>query len=133
MYSHPKMRDFDERLNALFREVDRILEDRWGGEYSLRPNRPPRGSTCDPSMDGLFRVDPDFTLGIGSERGRGYLVTLKVATSSTVPPERFDAFMDEAAEFVASLLPRYFPERTLELVRDGDRFKIVGDFSLGAL
>lgn len=131
MFHHPKMVDFDERLDALFREVDRILEDRWGAEYGLRPNRPIRGSTCDPAMDGLFRVDPDFTLGLGSERGRGYLVSLQVATSDRVPPERLGAFMDEAAGFVASLLPRYFPERKLEVVLDGNRFKIVGDFGLG--
>jgi hypothetical protein len=31
-------------------------------------------------MDGLFEIAPDFTVGIGSGRGRGYIVSLRVAT-----------------------------------------------------
>lgn len=70
MYIHPKLRDFDDRLSALFREVDRRLEDRWGSAFVVHPNRPRRGETAN-------------------------------------------------------------PERCLRVVRDGERFKIVGDFSLG--
>ncbi len=131
MYIHPRLRDFDDRLSALFREVDRRLEDRWGGSFSVHPNRPRRGETANPEADGLFEVAADFTPGIGSSHGRGYIVSLRVATLERVPPERFETFMSEAAETVRELLPRFFPERALSVVRDGPRFKIVGDFSLG--
>jgi hypothetical protein len=39
--------------------------------------------------------------------------------------------MEEAAVLVREKLPRFFPDRDLEVVRDGKRFKIIGDFSLG--
>lgn len=130
-YVHPKLRAFTENLEELFRQVDEELEDRYGGRFSLHPNRPRRGETASPEMDGLFEVAPDFTPGIGSERGRGYLVSLRVATLERVPPGEFETFMVEAAELVRERLPRCFPGRALEVVRDGPRFKITGDFSLG--
>ncbi len=133
MYTHAKLRDFDDRLSSLFREVDRRLEDRWGSAFSVHPNRPRRGETANPEADGLFEVAPDFTPGIGSERGRGYLISLRVATLDKVPQERREAFMEEAAGAVMELLPSYFPGRKLRVVRDGPRFKIVGDFSLGSV
>jgi hypothetical protein len=130
-YVHPKLQAFTEALEALFREVDAELEDRYGGRFPLHPNRPRRGETSNPEMDGLFEVAPDFTLGFGSVKGRGYLVSLRVATLERVPPGDFDALMNHTAELVRERLPRFFPGRRLELVRDGPRFKITGDFSLG--
>jgi hypothetical protein len=70
-------------------------------------------------MDGLFEVAPDFTPGFGSERGRGYVVSLRVATQEQVPPERIRDFMEEAAAEIQKRLPRFFPGRRLEVVRDG--------------
>jgi len=144
MYVHAKQREFDEILRALFEEVDRRLEDRWPLAYARHPNRPERGVTADPSADGLFEVAADFTAGIGSGLGRGYLVSVRVATRGylvsvrvatleDVPVDRFEAFMTEAAGTVSELLPRYFPGRELGVARDGPRFKITGDFSLGSL
>ncbi|MDR1445244.1 MAG: hypothetical protein LBI94_10240 [Treponema sp.] len=130
-YVHPKLQAFTGALEDLFREVDAELEDRYGGRFPLHPNRPRRGETCNPEMDGLFEVAPDFTAGFGSERGRGYLVSLRVATLERVPPAEFEALMVYTAELVRERLPRFFPGRSLELVRDGRRFKITGDFSLG--
>jgi hypothetical protein len=136
MYSHPKLVSFTQTLEALFREVDEALEERWEGSFSLHPNRPARGAAANPEMDGLFEIAPDFTAGIGSGRGRGYLVSLRVATLDHVPAPRFEAFMEEAAALVREKLPEFFPGRSLEVVRDRDRlgresFKIIGDFSLG--
>ncbi|GHV51793.1 hypothetical protein AGMMS49579_07880 [Spirochaetia bacterium] len=128
---HPKLAAFTRTLEALFHEVDDVLEDRWGQSFSLHPNRPDRGATCNPEMDGLFEIAPDFTIGIGSEKGRGYIISLRVATLDKVPPDQFEAFMTEAALLIRERLPRFFPERDLEVVRDGNRFKITGDFSLG--
>jgi hypothetical protein len=139
MYVHPKLTAFTDTLDALFREVDDILEDRWGETFPLHPARPGRGTTGSPEMDGLFEIAPDFTAGLGSEKGRGYLVSFRVATLQRVPSEKFEAFMEEAALLIRERLPRFFPGRRLELVRDhggqagtgGMRFKITGDFSLG--
>ncbi|MDR2111018.1 MAG: hypothetical protein LBP32_06895 [Spirochaetaceae bacterium] len=131
MYVHPKLAAFTRTLEALFREVDDLLEDEWGGSFPLHPNRPVRGTTGNPEMDGLFEIAPDFTAGIGSEKGRGYIVSLRAATLETVSPEQFEFLMGEAAALISVRLPVYFPGRKLEVVRDGKRFKIVGDFSLG--
>jgi hypothetical protein len=131
MYEHPKLTAFTGALDALFNEVDEFLEDEWGSSYTLHPNRPRRGSTKNPDMDGLFEIIPDFTPGIGSEQGRGYLVSFRAATLEAISPAEFEFLMTEAAVLVAARLPVFFPGRDLRVVRDGKRFKIVGDFSLG--
>ncbi|MDR2019681.1 MAG: hypothetical protein LBQ14_02835 [Treponema sp.] len=131
MYVHPKLVSFTQNLEALFHEVDTMLEEEWDGAFTLHPNRPGRGSTENPEMDGLFEIAPDFTPGIGSEQGRGYIISLRTATLERVTEEQFEFLMEEAAALVAARLPRYFPGRDLRVVRDGRRFKIVGDFSLG--
>jgi hypothetical protein len=131
MLSHPKQVEFDAKMNALFAEVDGVLEDVYGGEYPLHPVRPSRGVTENPEADGLFEVTPDFTAGYGSTFGRGYLVRTKLRTLEAIPVEVREQFRAEAAQLVAARLPKYFPERVLEIVRDGESYKIVGDFSLG--
>ncbi|MDR1107642.1 MAG: hypothetical protein LBL19_01270 [Spirochaetaceae bacterium] len=131
MYTHPKLTAFTGALEALFHEVDDALEEKWGDCFSPHPNRPQRGETGNPEADGLFELAPDFTPGIGSEKGRGYLISLRVATLEPVQSALFEAFMEEAARRIREKLPRYFPGRSLEVVRDGKRFKIIGDFSLG--
>jgi hypothetical protein len=131
MYVHPKLAAFTAALEALFREADEFLEDEWGGSFPLHPNRPGRGTTANPEMDGLFEIAPDFTLGIGSEKGRGYRVSFRAATLERVPPGQAEFLMEQAAAFIKRKLPEYFPGRGLEVVRDGRGFKIIGDFSLG--
>jgi hypothetical protein len=133
VYEHPKLTAFTDTLDALFREVDEFLEDEWGGTFALHPNRPARGTTGNPDMDGLFEIIPDFTPGIGSEKGKGYLVSFRAATLEKVSPEQFEYLMEISAAFIKRRLPFYFPGRDLNVVRDGRRFKIVGDFSLGGL
>jgi hypothetical protein len=125
------MAAFTKTLEALFREVDAFLEDEWGESFALHPNRPRRGETENPEMDGLYNIGPDFTVGLGSEQGRGYIISLTAATLETVPPEQFELLMGEAAALIRKKLPEFFPDRDLKVVRDGKRFKIIGDFSLG--
>jgi hypothetical protein len=131
MYIHPKLAEFTKNLEAMFREADRVLEEHWAGAFALHPNRPAHGLTGNPEMDGLFEIGPDFTPGLGSEAGRGYIVGFRVATLEPVSPEQFEFLMEEAAEILRKQLPVFFPGRDLSLVRDGKRFKIIGDFSLG--
>jgi hypothetical protein len=131
MYIHPKLIQFTDNLEALFKEVDVILENHWGDTFPLHPNRPKRGQTSNPEMDGLFEIVPDFTVGLNSEKGRGYIVSLRVATLEKVPAEIYEKFMEESAKLIAEKLPIYFPGRNLQVIRDGKVFKIIGDFSLG--
>jgi hypothetical protein len=133
MYIHPKLAEFTGTLEAMFHEVDTALEERWGGAFAMHPNRPGPGLTGNPEMDGLFEIAPDFTPGLGSEAGRGYIVGFRLATLERVSPEQFEFLMGEAAEMLRKKLPVFFPERKLDMVRDGKRFKIIGDFSLGAV
>ncbi|MDR1388345.1 MAG: hypothetical protein LBJ31_00010 [Treponema sp.] len=131
MYIHPKLVAFTEKLEQLFHEVDEFLEDEWGAAFLRHPNRPERGATENPEMDGLFEIAPDFTPGIGSEQGRGYLVSFRAATLEKPGRSQYEFLMNETALQIAKRLPLYFPGRELRVVRDGSRFKIVGDFSLG--
>jgi hypothetical protein len=131
VYIHPKLVAFTGALEAMFHEADEELEKAWGDSFPRHPNRPGWGETFNPEMDGLFEIAPDFTAGFGSEKGRGYIVGFRIATLEQVSPEQFEFFMDLAANLLRQKLPRYFPDRKLELVRDGKRFKITGDFSLG--
>lgn len=118
-------------LDALFREVDEFLEEEWGAVFTRHANRPERGTTVHPEMDGLFEIIPGFTLGLGSSEGRGYVVSFRIATPETISPAQKEFLMEEAAAMIRKKLPEYFPRRDLRVVRDGKRFKIVGDFSLG--
>ncbi|MDR0707860.1 MAG: hypothetical protein LBF60_08310 [Treponema sp.] len=131
MYVHPKLAAFTTALETLLNEVDDEMEEKYAGMFPLHPNRPTRGTSAYSDMDGLFEIAPDFTPGIGSEQGRGYLISCRVATLANVPDTWFEAFLDEAAERVREKLPAYFPGRELSVVRDGSRYKIIGDFSLG--
>jgi hypothetical protein len=131
MYVHPKLAAFTTALEKLLNEVDEEMEEKYTDRFPLHPNRPSRGTTASADLDGLFEIAPDFTPGIGSKYGRGYLVSCRVATLEQVPPQWFEAFLDEVAERVQAKLPAYFPDRRLSVVRDGKRYKITGDFSLG--
>lgn len=130
---HPKLVKFEERLKKLFDEVDHYIEDLYGGKYPLHPARPERGGTANPQADGLFNIGADFTAGYGSEHGRGYLIDVTMATLDAVTGEVRREIYRETAKKVAELLPVHFPERRLEVVQDGNHFKILGDFSLGKL
>ncbi|MDR0910434.1 MAG: hypothetical protein LBM77_11795 [Spirochaetaceae bacterium] len=132
-YEHPKTTEFNARLDALFHDLDHFLEDEWGTVFSLHPNRPARGETSNPEMDGLFRAVPDFTAGYGSKKGRGYIITLKTSTLANIPPAQKEYLMMISANYIAKKLPQYFPERHLEVVKDGAAYKIIGDFSLGTV
>ena len=130
---HPKMAEFDDRLKKLFDEVDNYIEDRYGGRYPLHPMRPARGETSNPEADGLFNVGANFTPGFGSELGRGYIIDVSMSTLEKVADEVRREIYETVAHKVRELLPVHFPERDLRVRRDGNHFKILGDFSLGNL
>jgi len=130
---HPRMAEFDSRMKMLFDEVDGYLEERYGELYAPHPARPERGETSNPEADGLFNIGASFTPGYGSESGRGYLIDVAMATLDKVDDETRLAIRKAAADRIKELLPVYFPERKLIVNRDGNHFKIQGDFSLGEI
>ena len=127
------MQAFDDLMKKLFDEVDSFLEDLYGDRYPLRPMRPGRGETANPEADGLFDIGANFTPGYRSELGSGYLIDLIISTPAKVDADLRREIYETAAEKVKELLPVYFPERELTVQRDGNHFKITGDFSLGSI
>jgi len=130
---HPKIIEFDNRMKKLFDEVDNYIEDLYGERYTLHPSRPARGETANPEADGLFNIGANFTPGYRSELGRGYLIDVAIATLEKVDDNVRREIYETAADKVRELLPLHFPERELTVRRDGNHFKIQGDFSLGEI
>jgi len=128
---HPKMIQFRARLDDMFDEVDHYIENKYGELYPLHPMRPRRGDTANPQADGLFNIGADFTPGFGTEHGRGYIIDIKMVTLEMVDDEVRAEITDDVVEKLRELLPRYFPERKLEIYAEKNHFKICGDFSLG--
>lgn len=128
---HPKTNEWDDSMKAMFDRVDAALEERYGGAWKLRRNRPALGTTSNPEADGLFNVGAFFTPGYGSELGRGYLVEVIVATEETVAPGKREEIESLVRDLLVALLPEYFPGRGLSVDRDGAMLKIHGDTGLG--
>ena len=111
--------------------LDNYLEDQYSDIFTLHPNRPKRGAGANPSFDGVFATSVSFTLGYGSKYGRGYLIVIDVRTLQYVSSSQREEINNRAFLFIQKTLPVEFPERKLEIVRDGNLLKVIGDFSLG--
>lgn len=127
----PRQEKLEADFASLCIELDNYLEDCYEGVFNRHPNRPHRGSGANPSFDGTFSTTAAFTLGYGSEHGRGYLINIDVRTLDRVSPDLMEEIKNRAFVFTQSKLPVVFPDRKLELVRDDGLLKIIGDFSLG--
>lgn len=121
---------WEDQLDKAMRELDQFLEEKYQGQYILHPARPKRGDTINPSQDGLFNVAANFSLGLGSEIGKGYVVDIKLVTLQKVPDDVRDEIEDIALQKLKELLPKYFDTR-LDISKDGTVLKIYGDLSLG--
>jgi hypothetical protein len=128
---HPKQEELEKRLDKLCMALDNYLEDQYTDIFTLHPNRPKRGAGANPSFDGVFATSVSFTLGYGSKYGRGYLIVIDVRTLQYVSSAQREEIYNRAFLFIQKTLPVEFPERKLEIVRDGNLLKIIGDFSLG--
>jgi len=117
----------------MFDEIDDWLEDRYGGKFQLHPNRPRRGRTSNRETDGLFNIGADFSLGYGSKLGRGYVVQIEMSTLEHIPWETRRRIDKDVEDLVRKKLPEFFPGRNLNLERDGNLLKIIGNFNLGSV
>lgn len=130
---HPKTVEWDKKLKGICDRIDIFLEDHYGGEYPLRPNRPERGMTSNPEMDGLFNVQTLFTPGFTSETGRGYLVEIEMSTMEDVTERVKEEIRDIVLVKFKNELKKEFPGRKLEIGIEGNMIKIWGDLKLGSL
>ena len=96
----------------------------------LRFNRPARGCGVTPDTDGLFEIGFSFSLGIASQLGPGYVFRVKVATMSRVSPDFMEKVENEVVDMLKSELPKEFPNRELNVAKDGRNYKIYGDLDL---
>jgi hypothetical protein len=130
---HYKLREWDNKLKKICDEVDAWLEDHYGNLYRLRPNRPERGETFNPEMDGLFNIQAVFTPGYRSEKGRGYVIEVELSTLEPVSSEIKTEIDSIVLSMIRERLTREFPERQLEIGMDANMIKIWGDLSLGSV
>ncbi len=77
---HPKQSALEKRLRAMLDELDNYLEDTYGEYFDLHPNRLARGEASSTLYDGLFSASLKFTMGYGTDSGRGYSVVIDIST-----------------------------------------------------
>jgi hypothetical protein len=106
------------------------MEARYGDRFPLHPARPANGAAARRQYDGLFAFGAGFSPGFGSKFGPGYSLSFRIVTLAPVPDDFRSQFEAEAVEALRTQLAKFLPERRLEIVRDGDVWKIVGDLSL---
>ena len=128
---HPKQEILEEKMAQLCQALDNHLEDIYGDHYRLHPNRLRRGKGSNPSFDGLFSTSLAFTLGYGSEYGRGYVVNVEIRTLDKVSQYDSTKIQAEAFSFISRNLKKFIPDQDLKIVQDGNLMKVIGDFSLG--
>lgn len=133
MVKHPSHEAWESTLKKAMDELDDFLEDKFGGKLRLHPARAERGKTANKAHDGLFDIVASFSMGSGSELGRGYVVDVDMATLQDIPPDLKKEIEDTAIEKLQDLLPKYFPGKDLKVERDGKMIKLHGDLSLGSL
>ncbi len=121
---------WEAKLKIIFDELDDILEDNFGNMYRLHPARSNRGTTSNKSQDGLFDVTANFSLGLGSDYGRGYILKIKMVTLQTIPPEVLTKINNIAMKKISKELPKLFPDRDLKIKKDRNLIKIFGDLNL---
>lgn len=130
---HPKQADLEKRLHTVFTILDEKLEDSYGNLFRLHPNRLQRGKAASNAYDGLFSTGPLFTLGYGTESGKGYIIDIDISTLERVPSKVRDEIEAFAVQTLNELLKTHFPERELSIIKEKNIYKIVGDFSLGVV
>ncbi len=131
MVLHPKIAEWEKKLQKLINFVDDHLENKYHGKYRLHPARPERGKTSSKTQDGLFSITASFSPGYGSKFGRGYVVDMHIATLEEVPDEEMAEIENEVFELLKEKLPEFFPKKELSVKRDGKLIKIIGDLRLG--
>ena len=131
--NHPSLASWEKDLHKILNKLDDALEDRYGGAFKLHPARAQRGRTSNKAYDGLFSVQANFSLGIGSQYGRGYVLDIDLATLENIPRtllEEIETFaLNKLREYITTLAP----DKQLRVAKDGHIIKIFGDLHLGTV
>lgn len=133
MLSHPSLKEWEKKLDQAIDELDHLLEEKYGGQFVLHPARRKQGITSNPSQDGLFSIAAQFSLGLGSDIGKGYVVDIKMVTLQKVSKKKRDEIENYAYRKLKILLAQYFKGINLCLSKEGNILKIHGDLSIGEL
>jgi hypothetical protein len=128
---HPNLIKWEKKLKSVLDDIDVLLEEKYGNEYDLHPARRKHGSTSNRSHDGLFDIRGDFTLGLGSDKGKGYIVDIDLKTLENIPRNIIDQIENETIKELKERLSQAFPDRELKVEKDGNVIKVFGDLSLG--
>ena len=131
--SHPSLENWEIQLKKVIDDLDDFLEDKFGRKYRLHPARATRGETASKAHDGLFDITAPFSLGVGSEHGKGYVVDIHMVTLEHIPEEVRNEIEAITLRELRKSLPKYFPGKNLKVDKDGNVIKIYGDLSLGIL
>ena len=120
----------EEALFKALEAADAEMESRYGDRFSLHPSRAADGTSVNRQYDGLFAFGAGFSPGFGSKFGPGYSLEFRIVTLENVPQDFREKFEEEAVAELRKQLAVFLPDRHLEIVRDTDSWKIVGDLSL---
>lgn len=121
-----RLEAWEAKLKSIFDQIDREVEERYGDVYPRHPSRPADGSTGNPAADGLFNIGAAWSPGYGRNTGPGYTVDIRISTLSRVDGELRKKIEAYIIQRLREELPKKFA-RPLEVVRDGDVFRIRGD------
>ena len=127
-----ELEKWELRLSAALNRVDTKLEEKFGGEFPRRANRPPSGATSNPKYDGLFGLGSAFSLGYASGDGPNYVISLRVVTYAAIPPEKWQEILLFTAEELQKELDDEFLPQELHVSIDGDILRITGDLSFNS-
>ena len=127
---HIKAKEWEQRLKAVFDEIDAELETRYGDRFEPHPARSPEGATSNPEMDGLFNVGASYSAGFGTKLGPGYVVDIRLSTLQRVAPELKLELRDTVQAMLIEKLPAAFPGRQLHVDQERSHLRIHGDLSL---
>ena len=131
--NHPALIKWEIKLKDLVDELDDHLENLYGSKYNLHPTRPTQGETSNKAHDGLFDIVASFSMGLGSELGRGYVIDIHMSTLENVPDTIRDEINTAALEILQKRLPEHFPGKDLKVSKDGNIIKLHGNLNLGEL
>ncbi len=128
---HHKVIEWEQRLQSAFERVDERLEARYGKLFPRHPARPDHGAAARREHDGLFNLGAAFSAGYGSRHGPNYAVEIRIMTLSDIPADTRRRIEQDAIGMLREELPKFFPDRDLQVVHEGKMYRLVGDLSLG--
>ena len=126
-----RIEQMEQQIFEALEAADAEMERRCGDRFQLHPARLPNGEAAKRQYDGLFAFSASFTAGFGSKYGAGYALELRMVTLDAVPPSFREEFEHDAIEVIQKELDKRLPERKLQVVKDVNGYKIIGDLSIG--